>query len=900
MDPKLATIKAEEERGIVGVKNELPASMEMECNEEQKSGGTDSPKKKFKSESPRSSEEGNRMVTIKTVVEEPHSETTSEEKTRQEIPLEGEAKILPACELFKDFSNDTLNRVKGLWVIENLVDRIKNQNTPSLQSPSFMAPNGNAMHLELHLNTRAAQKHKSLGLYFFNKGPVKEFRATVAMYVKSLMRRGTRSGKKDKYVKYLSDEHVFDEECSAWGNAKFMPLIDLRRNDIGRIMRIQFIVKLLKSPKDLPAGCASGMLNHGSTCYANSLLQVLNSIKLLKKAVWAIKTTEDEIGTSAYALQRIFYNMSVHKEPRGTKELLYTFGWTDSDLCMQRDIQEFKCLLCGVLEQVEPKLNSTDYQSIFKRLLEGNMTMSIQCTDIDCSSSKTETFADLSLDVKGCSNIYESFDKYSLREEMSGENSYLTDGKGLQKAYKTTKIDSFPPVLFLHLKRFEYKDTITDKIHDRFEFGETLELSKYCTGTGDKSYRLHAVIVHKGNTTAGHYFAFIKQGKCWVRYDDKVVTHVDAKEAVSENFGGKYVTILIDDEGNVVLNKKRLTSSAYMLVYIDTHKYELIQQEIDVERDLPRELRERFEAEEKILGSNSENAVQSKSLVSLYVTTSEMLHGWMHSNIGPGLSDSENEKGFLDNPKYRLKLLCRSSQTLGEVLEKIKKQIGASNDSMEAWVYEVQPHGFSFPAKKKCDLSLEVSKYSTSAGKVRGIFLACQHEGRHKEMCVKTSPEERSEKLSAIQAKVQLLEKMKCVSDLKNVDSEVPQWKFTDSIAKQKDANNLLQSFISKAEPAKASKLIFVKYCDLTSSMGVLLGALVLPSKTPVLAVAAFTQSMFNIDESLDMCEEAVPSSSSAKNELFANTKKISASDKVDKLKEGAIIICHRKINSEK
>eukprot|EP00826_Nyctotherus_ovalis_P065749 TRINITY_DN9673_c0_g1_i25.p1 TRINITY_DN9673_c0_g1~~TRINITY_DN9673_c0_g1_i25.p1 ORF type:complete len:901 (-),score=204.71 TRINITY_DN9673_c0_g1_i25:211-2913(-) len=900
MDSKLAAMQTEEQKVSVRVKNELPTSVETEHNEERKGGDVDSPKKKFKGESSGSSEEGYRMIAVKTAIEEPRSESTSEEKTRQDIPLEEEVRIIPACESFKQFYNDTLNRVKGLWIIESLADRIKSPNAQTLQSPSFVVPNGSTMHLELHLNTRAVQKHKSLGLYFFNRGPVKEFKVMIAMYVKSLGKRGTRNGKKEKYVRYLSNEHVFDEECSAWGNAKFMPLIDLRRNDVGKMVRIQFIVKLMKSPRDLPAGCASGLLNHGSTCYANSLLQVLNSIKLLKKAVWSIKTTEDEIGTSAYALQRIFYNMSMHKEPRGTKELLYTFGWTDSDLCMQRDIQEFKCLLCGVLEQVEPKLNSTFYQSIFKHLLEGNMTMSIQCTDIDCRSSKTETFADLSLDVKDCSNIYESFDKYSLKEEMSGENSYLTEGKGLQKAYKTTKIASFPPVLFLHLKRFEYKDTIMDKIHDRFEFGETLELSKYCTETGDKSYRLHAVIVHKGSTTAGHYFAFIKQGKCWVRYDDKIVTHVDAKEAVNENFGGKHVTILINDEGNVVVSKKRLTSSAYMLVYIETRKYKLIQEEIDLDKDLPKELRERFEAEERILSLDNEDTAQSKNLVCLYITTTEMLHGWIHSNIGPGLSDSENEKGFLDNSRYRLKLFCKPSQTLGEVLEKIRNQIGASDDSIEVWLYEVQPYGFNFLTKKRCDLSLEVSKCSTTAGKVRGIFLACQHEGRYKEMCVKIPPEERGRRQSAIQAKMRLLEKMKCISDLKKIDSEIPQWKFTDSIAKQKDANNLLQSFDSKTEPAKALKLVFVKYCDLTSSMGVLLGALILPTKTPMSAIAAFAQSISKIDEMLEMCEETAPSSSGANNELLASTKKINVNDKVDKLKEGAIIICHRKVNSEK
>lgn len=41
-------------------------------------------------------------------------------------------------------------------------------------------------------------------------------------------------------------------------------------------------------------------------------------------------------------------------------------------------------------------------------------------------------------------------------ETLEGENKYMAEGHGLQDAKKGVIFDSFPPVLHLQLKRFEY------------------------------------------------------------------------------------------------------------------------------------------------------------------------------------------------------------------------------------------------------------------------------------------------------------------------------------------------------------------------------------------------------------------------------------------------------------
>lgn len=63
---------------------------------------------------------------------------------------------------------------------------------------------------------------------------------------------------------------------------------------------------------------------------------------------------------------------------------------------------------------------------------------------------------DIQLNVKGMKNLYESFKDYVAVETLDGENKYQAEGYGLQDAKKGIIFQSFPPVLHLQLKRFEY------------------------------------------------------------------------------------------------------------------------------------------------------------------------------------------------------------------------------------------------------------------------------------------------------------------------------------------------------------------------------------------------------------------------------------------------------------
>lgn len=172
--------------------------------------------------------------------------------------------------------------------------------------------------------------------------------------------------------------------------------------------------------------------------------------------------------------------------------------------------------------------------------------------------------------------MYESFQDYVAVEMLDGENKYMAEGFGLQDAKKGIIFESFPPVLHLQLKRFEYdiqRDAMV-KINDRHEFPFEIDLDEFLDPGADRShpwlYKLHGVLVHSGDLHGGHYFALIKPDNetRWLKFDDDRVTPATDKEVLEENYGGEALNGMPPSlQRNQVRAMKRFTN-AYMLVYV--------------------------------------------------------------------------------------------------------------------------------------------------------------------------------------------------------------------------------------------------------------------------------------------------------------------------------------------
>ncbi|KAG8878853.1 hypothetical protein FRB98_005967 [Tulasnella sp. 332] len=347
-----------------------------------------------------------------------------------------------------------------------------------------------------------------------------------------------------------------------------------------------------------------GLKNQGATCYMNSLLQSLFCTSYFRKAVYQIPTQDDVPAESvALALQRVFYNLQTSDQAVGTNELTRSFGWKSLDSFMQHDVQEFNRVL---QEKLEGKMKGTLADGAITKLFVGKMRSYVKCVNIDFVSTRSEDFYDIQLNVKGMRNLYDSFKDYISVETLDGDNKYFAEGLGLQDAKKGVIFQSFPDVLHLQLKRFEYdmqKDAMV-KINDRHEFPFEINLEQFLDESADRSqthiYHLHGVLVHSGDLHGGHYFALIKPDKHtrWLKFDDDRVTAVTDKEVLEENYGGEGNVpngVLPVAQRNQVRASKRMTN-AYMLVYIRDSAVDSVLAPF-TEKDTPPHLKQRLEDE---------------------------------------------------------------------------------------------------------------------------------------------------------------------------------------------------------------------------------------------------------------------------------------------------------------
>ncbi|CAN1258522.1 Ubiquitin C-terminal hydrolase 12 [Linum perenne] len=405
-------------------------------------------------------------------------------------------------------------------------------------------------------------------------------------------------------------QHQFNARESDWGFTSFMPLGELYDPSRGYLVSDTCIIEADVAVRRITDYWSHdskketgyvGLKNQGATCYMNSLLQTLYHLPYFRKAVYHMPTTENDMpsGSIPLALQSLFYKLQYSDISVATKELTKSFGWDTYDSFMQHDVQELNRVLS---EKLEDKMKGTVVEGTIQHLFEGHHMNYIECINVDYKSTRKESFYDLQLDVKGCRDVYASFDKYVEVERLEGDNKYHAEQHGLQDAKKGVLFIDFPPVLQLQLKRFEYdfmRDTMV-KINDRYEFPLQLDLDrengKYLSPDADKSvrnvYTLHSVLVHSGGVHGGHYYAYIRPtlSDQWFKFDDERVTKEDMKRALDEQYGGEEELPQTNPGFNNTPFKFTKYSNAYMLVYIRESDKEKIICNVD-EKDIAEHLR---------------------------------------------------------------------------------------------------------------------------------------------------------------------------------------------------------------------------------------------------------------------------------------------------------------------
>ncbi|KAH8702140.1 putative ubiquitin C-terminal hydrolase [Talaromyces proteolyticus] len=502
--------------------------------------------------------------------------------------------------------------------------------------------------------------------------------------------------------------HRFNAEEADWGFTRFCELrrlfsiqfdsrgVPLVQNDEANVTAYVRVVKdptgvLWHSFQNYDSKKETGMVglrNQGATCYLNSLLQSLYFTNAFRKAVYKIPTDEEATrANSAWTLQRLFYNLQTNENAVSTTELTASFGWESRQIFEQQDVQE----LCRkLMERLEQKMKGTSVETALPDLFVGKTKTYLSCINVNYESSRVEDFWDIQLNVRGNKTLDDSFKDYIQVETLEGENKYDAGSPyGLQDARKGVIFESFPPVLHLHLKRFEYdinRDAMM-KLNDRHTFPMEFDVTPYLSEEADKSesweYQLHGVLVHSGDFNAGHYYAYLKPTKDghFYRFDDDKVIRATEKEVLEENYGGEYDfsngTMAMKQQYSRGLSTKR-SMNAYMLVYIRKSRLDDVLVPITSD-DIPSHIETRLAEERADLARRK----KEKEEAHLYMNVGVLSQETFQDHHGFDLTSIDLPSGDPALPKpYRI----LRSKKVSEFADEIGKERGIDPKSIRFWV----------------------------------------------------------------------------------------------------------------------------------------------------------------------------------------------------------------------
>ncbi|AAS54134.1 AGL357Wp [Eremothecium gossypii ATCC 10895] len=510
-------------------------------------------------------------------------------------------------------------------------------------------------------------------------------------------------------------QHRFNAVDKDWGFSNLIELEHLRFATRGRPsgflsgdqLNVTVYVRVLRDPTGVLwhnfANYDSkkvtgyvGLKNQGATCYLNSLLQSYYFTKYFRKLVYQIPTEgETPANSVSLALQRAFFQLQRSSEPLDTCELTRSFGWDTGDAFTQHDVQELNRIL---MDRLENKMKGTEVEGKLNGLFVGKMKSYIKCVNVDYESSRVEDFWDIQLNVKGLKGLQQSFENYIEVEMMDGENQYAAQGHGLQDAKKGVLFESFPPVLHLQLKRFEYDFNYDQliKINDRYEFPESIDLSPYLDpevqedSPANAKYNLHGVLVHTGDISTGHYYAMIKPGleDAWYRFDDDKVWRVTKKQVFEQNFGFDKLSeydlrsLTKEQYQNYLIARQ---TSAYMLVYIREDMESTILQEVtdaDVPEYIVNTIEEELKERERFQKEREEMHLYAK----VYVHS---MKNFIHYQ-GYDLSPNERSKLYIPElhgeDEYALSVKLPKNTKVKEIYTLFNEKLGIKRtDLVRYW-----------------------------------------------------------------------------------------------------------------------------------------------------------------------------------------------------------------------
>ena len=256
-----------------------------------------------------------------------------------------------------------------------------------------------------------------------------------------------------------------------------------------------------------------GLRSTGSASYVPSFVQLLFHLPVLRAIVYNIISDDPVVRE----LQRLFGGLQVGTKVCSTALLMKAissqrgFNWSENAAGRYRDVGDFVNALLSHLSIAAR--NAT----LFSSLLEVSKSSFV-----------------ISLEVDECKSLESALSRVARPNVLNDEQ---------MDSYDTSHL---PPILLINLKRFEWNQYTGRKTKKPQEVTFPKELDF------NGLYELVGVLAHTGNSSSGHYLAYLREapGTQWYQFHDSSVTKSTEDQVTFQNFGGSS------------------PSSAYFLAYV--------------------------------------------------------------------------------------------------------------------------------------------------------------------------------------------------------------------------------------------------------------------------------------------------------------------------------------------
>ncbi|GAM27946.1 hypothetical protein SAMD00019534_111220 [Acytostelium subglobosum LB1] len=187
-------------------------------------------------------------------------------------------------------------------------------------------------------------------------------------------------------------------------------------------------------------------------------------------------------------------------------------------------------ILCEVIDEISRSNSVLDNNNMgIRHMFEGDLAKTAIVLDrngnIESVKSHSEKFVNIILPVRGFVSLEESLKVYQHNIEQVGTTTFET----------IVAFDNMPDVFVVQLDRAhqQHDHHHYTKVTNRFSF------PKRFIPVNQTVYGIKAIICHQGDSlNDGHFFAYVRRGKQWLKCDGVSIEQVSRKMAFYDSFGG--------------------------------------------------------------------------------------------------------------------------------------------------------------------------------------------------------------------------------------------------------------------------------------------------------------------------------------------------------------------------